>query len=132
MQDEHLPGNNGLKDQKIALKWVKENIAEFGGNPDNVTIFGNSAGGASVQFHMLSPESEGLFNAAIMQSGCVLNPWVISKNPKEMAFRYGKSIGCPIADSLDFKNCLLTKTTEEMLNAMGSLVVKFCTYKCIL
>lgn len=58
-EDDELPGNLGLKDQVLALKWVQENIGSYGGNPDSVTIFGQSAGGASVHYHMLSPLSKG-------------------------------------------------------------------------
>lgn len=57
--DENSPGNYGLWDQTLALKWIKENIEFFGGNPENVTIFGQSAGGASVDFLTLSPHSRG-------------------------------------------------------------------------
>lgn len=58
-QNEVVPGNNGLKDQALALKWVKQNIRSFGGNPNSVTIDGFSAGGASVHYHYLSPLSKG-------------------------------------------------------------------------
>ena len=58
-EDEVCPGNNGMKDQVAALRWVRDNIAVFGGNPNSVTIFGQSAGGASTHLHMLSPASKG-------------------------------------------------------------------------
>ncbi|CAH1164857.1 unnamed protein product [Phyllotreta striolata] len=70
-----VPGNAGLKDQQLALKWVQRNIKHFNGDPDNVTIFGESAGSASVHYQVVSPSSEGLFHRAIMQSGSLHNPW---------------------------------------------------------
>ncbi|KAL5279765.1 CES5A.2 family protein [Megaselia abdita] len=69
------PGNFGLKDQVEALRWVKEYISEFGGNKNSVTIFGASAGGASVSHLLQSKTANGLFHRAIPQSGNILNPW---------------------------------------------------------
>ncbi|MBW0270175.1 carboxylesterase [Nocardia sp. MH4] len=63
------PLNRGLHDQLFALRWVRDNIAAFGGDPDNVTVFGESAGGMSVAALIAAPQSSGLFRRAIMQSG---------------------------------------------------------------
>lgn len=79
---EDCPGNNGLKDQVMALKWVQENIKSFGGDSSKVTIFGESAGGASVTYHMMSPLSKGLFHKAISQSGTNLAAWARPAHPE--------------------------------------------------
>ena len=68
-----VSGNYGLLDQLAAMRWVHENIAAFGGDPNNVTIFGQSSGGMSVKFHLGSPRSKGLFRRVILQSGGGLN-----------------------------------------------------------
>ncbi|XP_031623232.1 esterase B1-like [Contarinia nasturtii] len=72
-------GNMGMKDQVLALKWVYENIAQFGGDKNQITLFGHSAGAASVQLHMVSPQSKHLFQRAILMSGSALNPFLPAK-----------------------------------------------------
>ncbi len=62
-------GNYAMRDQQLALEWVRDHIASFGGNPDDVTLFGESAGGISVCLHLAMPSSAGLFHKAISQSG---------------------------------------------------------------
>ena len=70
---QDIPGNMGLLDQVMALKWIQKNIKNFGGDPNKVTIAGESAGSYSVLYHMLSPLSAGLFHRAIAQSGAPLS-----------------------------------------------------------
>ncbi|XP_036607804.1 bile salt-activated lipase [Trichosurus vulpecula] len=103
--DSNLPGNFGLWDQHMAIAWVKRNIAAFGGDPDNITIFGESAGGASVSLQTLSPHSKGLFKRAISQSGVALSPWVIQKDPLFWAKSIASKVGCPLDDTARMANC---------------------------
>ncbi|KAE9554135.1 hypothetical protein FO519_002672 [Halicephalobus sp. NKZ332] len=74
---EAAPGNAGLWDQQLAVKWVHSNIDVFGGDPDRITLFGESAGAASVAMHMLSEKSAPYFSRAIIQSGSAISPWAI-------------------------------------------------------
>lgn len=90
--NQNIPGNAGLKDQTLAMRWVKQNIVKFGGDPDNITLFGESAGGASVNYHMISDYSKNLFHKAIIQSGSVFAPWALSKS-SDMAPRLATKLG---------------------------------------
>ena len=82
-------GNYGLYDQVAALKWVKRNIKSFGGNPDNITVMGQSAGAMSIQQLCVSPITKGLFHKAIMCSGGGVNPVLITqKEEKQYAFTH--------------------------------------------
>lgn len=95
--DAHLPGNLGLLDQQLALKWIQQNIHEFCGDRDRVTLSGLSAGGASVTLHMVSPGSRGLFQRAIASSGVFLNPWVVHTGDPEKVRAVARYVGCPCA-----------------------------------
>ncbi|XP_060534005.1 juvenile hormone esterase-like [Cylas formicarius] len=90
--DRVIPGNYGLKDQQLALRWTYENIHLFGGDPARITIMGQSAGAASVGYHLLNPNSAGLFGAAIAESGSPLNMWSFIEDPRAYAIDLAQAV----------------------------------------
>ncbi|KAL1513312.1 hypothetical protein ABEB36_002734 [Hypothenemus hampei] len=92
-ENKVVSGNWGLKDQVLALQWARENIEYFGGNSKRITIFGESAGGAAVSYLVQIPQAQGLFDAAIVQSGNSLNLWSLTTRARNAAFRVGTNLG---------------------------------------
>ncbi|XP_049330629.1 uncharacterized protein ces2b isoform X12 [Astyanax mexicanus] len=111
--DEHAPGNYGLLDQVAALQWVQENIHSFGGDPGSVTIFGESAGGASVSFLLLSPLSAGLFHRAIAESGCATMGGMIA-DPFPVAQHVANVSGCDISSTKKIAECVKQLPIEDI------------------
>merc|ERR1711936_337525 len=90
-----VPGNNGIRDTVMGIKWVKDNIRAFGGDNNDVTVIGESAGSVIVSFLSLSPYGNGLFTMAIMQSGTALSPGDFSRKRAVDAFyQFADSMGC--------------------------------------
>nr|AAU05621.1 carboxylesterase 6 [Drosophila teissieri] len=122
--DTDLPGNYGLKDQRLALKWIRQNIASFGGEPENVLLIGHSAGGASVHLQMLREDFGQLAKAAISFSGNALDPWVVQEGARGRAFELGRIVGCGLAeDSASLKKCLKTKPASELVTAVRNFLI---------
>ncbi|XP_048211522.1 carboxylesterase 1D-like isoform X1 [Perognathus longimembris pacificus] len=114
--DEHSRGNWGHLDQVAALRWVQDNIANFGGNPGSVTIFGESAGGESVSVLVLSPLAKNLFHRAISESGVALISALLkTENIRPMAERVAITAGCKTTTSATMVHCLRQKTEDELL-----------------
>ena len=94
LENDEMPGNLGMHDQILALQWVQENIGRFNGDPENVTIIGESAGAMAVMFLVMSHLSEGLFARAIIQSGPIVSSYTKwDKKPRLYALRLAQDLG---------------------------------------
>ena len=110
------PGNLGLWDQLLALQWIQAHIADFGGDPNRITVFGNSAGASSILLHSLYPGSKGLFHRLIAQSGSPICPWSFQTDPAIYARRFANKLGCMDKDLDTAIDCLQTKDFMTVAN----------------
>ena len=122
----HSTGNMGVQDQQAGLYWVRDNIAQFGGDPQKVTIFGESAGGFSVCWHLVSPLSKPLFHAAIIESGSCDAQEFFPTSLKQNQFGdlYASSVGCNATalhhNDTQVLQCLRTLKTTDIMNGVLS------------
>jgi carboxylesterase type B len=150
--DKETVANLGLRDQILALKWVRDNIAAFGGDPAKVTLYGgSSAGGAMASYLMLSPMAKGicfikhavhkraqlqssltvvcsrlagLFAGVISSSGNALCPWAVVRKPANIAAKLGTKLNCPnTKTSTGILACLRGKSIKDLEIARVSLQV---------
>ncbi|XP_058831532.1 juvenile hormone esterase-like [Topomyia yanbarensis] len=111
-EDSNSPGNYGLKDQSMALRWVQKNIKRFGGDTKRVMIVGHDAGAASVQLHMMSPLSRGTFWKAVSMSGSALSYWNYNIDQERVARRQAAVLGIPEAYKI---------STDKLVNELRSV-----------
>ncbi|KAJ2951905.1 hypothetical protein O0L34_g4156 [Tuta absoluta] len=121
------PGNCGLKDIVLALQWVQNNINNFGGDANNVTIFGSSSGGSAVHLLMLSPMAAGLFHKAIIQSASALSSWSLCKNPILVVMELAKELGITRTSSVAIVEELITIEARKIVKAVWNMINKAIT-----
>lgn len=119
---KEVPGNAGLKDQIAALQWVKRNIRRFGGDPDMVTIFGQSAGATCVGLHLLSPAAKGLFKRAILMSLSFFNPFSTPFAHKARAFNLGRRLNIYTSDPNELIKSLRDIPAEKIVATRPSIL----------
>ncbi|XP_072048621.1 cholinesterase-like [Amphiura filiformis] len=120
--DEASPGNFGMLDQVEALRWIKTNIQAFGGDPNRITMFGESAGAGSVSAHLFSPLSRDLFDQAILESGSILASWSFNEDlekQRDSAFKLGEAVGCPATTTQQLISCM-REVEAQVINAAAT------------
>ncbi|XP_061398461.1 juvenile hormone esterase-like, partial [Musca vetustissima] len=118
-----VPGNAGFKDQILALQWAQRNIAKFGGNPQDITLMGYSAGALSVSLHLVSHMARDLFHKAIMMSGSMPPQVVLPQgNQKYLAIRQAKRLNCSgFEDDEDILACLSQFSGNEIAGTLRQM-----------
>ena len=139
---EEAPGNMGLYDQALAIQWIKDNIPFFGGNPNSITIFGESAGAESITAHFLSPISSHLVKRAILQSNVVTASWgsISAESARNFSQILAKDVGCFIEKSTTYGaipdeaatvNCLRDIDVLNVLEAQKPFLEHYIPIVCI-
>lgn len=118
MASKSMKGNYGLLDQRLAMQWARDNVAAFGGDPDKITLAGQSAGAMSVGSHLISSGSQGLFSKAIMESNPLGMPYHTRESAQTNADAVFKYLGCASEDVA----CMRGKTADEIVKAQKEAI----------
>ncbi|KAK7100619.1 neuroligin-3-like [Littorina saxatilis] len=131
-EDDAAMGNYGLLDVIRALQWVRDTISAFNGDPNNVTIFGESAGSGMTSLLLMAKKARGLFHKAIMESGVSLSPWAVGlarskvqPRPLDQVKTLSGKLGCDVTDTSAMVGCLRTKHAMSIINASWEMNNEF-------
>lgn len=123
-----IPGNQGLKDQLLALRWINDNLEAFGGDVNKITLFGQSAGGVSVDYHLYYTQ-EKLFHRVIMQSGNAIAPWPLREQDTTAPLKLSEHLGYPTTDVNEAVSFLSRVDSNLVISAAIDLDIEF--FPCV-
>ncbi|GFR15397.1 carboxylesterase 5A [Trichonephila clavata] len=124
---EEAPGNAGLYDQRMALRFIKSNIKNFGGDPESITLFGRFTGAMSAALHTFSPLSveEKLFNRVIFQSGVPVGDWVFDRNPLNTTHKLAQATNCLFSEMTKIIECIRDYPADKLLSKAMDIPHRF-------
>lgn len=120
-ESDVVPGNMGLKDQQLALEWTYNNIGKFGGDSNNIVVYGQSAGSASVHFHYLNKKSNSFLSKAILLSGTAMNAWAITENNLSRVQKIAQHLNCTQTSVVEMVQCLKSVPAADLIRSSNVL-----------
>jgi neuroligin len=119
--NDQIVANFGLLDIIAALQWIKENIEQFSGDKNAVTLLGYETGAICANFLMISPVAQGLFHRAILISGSALSDWALNYNPQQITMEVAKQLNCSSTEDSQLGECLRKKSYRELVDVKVSV-----------
>ncbi|CAD6192517.1 unnamed protein product [Caenorhabditis auriculariae] len=129
-----VPGNMGMLDQQLALYWIRDHIFSFGGNPSKVSLFGESAGAASIVAHLIAPASRGLFKTGILQSGSLDNKWSMDtpRHAKQKSLELARLVECNRTNMEEMITCLRETPAQRLIDNIWSVGLTFLEFPFVI
>uniref|UniRef100_A0AAF5I4B6 Carboxylic ester hydrolase n=2 Tax=Strongyloides stercoralis TaxID=6248 RepID=A0AAF5I4B6_STRER len=134
LDHEDAPGNVGMLDQQLAFKWIKDNVVHFGGNPNQIALFGESAGASSIMAHLIAPGSKGIFKNGILQSGSLDNKWSMDTPQRglDKSTKLVNEVQCNRSTIEETLQCMRNVSPGTLVDNMWSITSYFLEFPLVI
>uniref|UniRef100_A0A0N5C6L4 Carboxylic ester hydrolase n=1 Tax=Strongyloides papillosus TaxID=174720 RepID=A0A0N5C6L4_STREA len=134
LDNDECPGNVGMLDQQLALKWIKDNVVYFGGNPNQIALFGESAGASSIVAHLIAPGSKGIFKNGILQSGSLDNRWSMDTPQRglDKSQKLVNAVQCNRSTVEETMKCMRNVAPGTLVDNMWSIISYFLEFPFVI